>query len=346
MLTKQATETGQAALRTTAGGRTAVRSGSGTGWSTVGSGSCTASTSVRSAVRGWTTVGSRSCTSWGTVRGWTAVGSRSCTGWGTVGSRSCTSRSTTTSTGAAIRGGSGTSGSAVGGRSGTGWSTAVTTIATTTVTVATTIRWSTATRWSTAAIAAWRLDVRAASLIRVDRRAARLDDHGFTTRGSGTRRTAVGLSGTATSVVSVKQPSVSQAGHAHRGEHSTSHLDPSHRTQTPSLGKSRTWVVRTHGTQASVSRGIPGSCRSPPATRVAVQAAGCRRPVPVESTVERTSVSPSDIAVTEAPSQIVSRSQRVSCDRHTWWDWNYESAGKVRRLESLKPLFSKILTSF
>ena len=318
MLTKQATETGQAALRTTAGGRTAVRSGSGTGWSTVGSGSCTASTSVRSAVRGWTT----------------------------VGSRSCTSRSTTTSTGAAIRGGSGTSGSAVGGRSGTGWSTAVTTIATTTVTVATTIRWSTATRWSTAAIAAWRLDVRAASLIRVDRRAARLDDHGFTTRGSGTRRTAVGLSGTATSVVSVKQPSVSQAGHAHRGEHSTSHLDPSPSTQTPSLGKSRTWVVRTHGTQASVSRGIPGSCRSPPATRVAVQAAGCRRPVPVESTVERTSVSPSDIAVTEAPSQIVSRSQRVSCDRHTWWDWNYESAGKVRRLESLKPLFSKILTSF
>ena len=72
-------------------------------------------------------------------------------------------------------------------------------------------------------------------MIRVNRRATRLDDHGFATCRSA-RRGAAGLRGAAAPLMAKQQPGIRQAGHAHRGEHSTSHLDPSHRTKSPSLG--------------------------------------------------------------------------------------------------------------
>ena len=157
-------------------------------------------------------------------------------------------------------------------------------------------------------------------MIRVDRRAARLDDHGFATRRSSTGGAAVRFCGPATSFVSMKQPGVSQAGHAHRGEHSTSHLDPSHRTQTPSLGKSRTWVVQTHGTQAI---GQPRNSRQLlfAACDARRSSSGCcRYPVPVATTVKRTSVHRQFQPVTsqspQPPSRIVLRSQWVPCDSY------------------------------
>ena len=126
--------------------------------------------------------------------------------------------------------------------------------------------------WSTAAIAAGRLDVGAASLIRVNRRAARLDDHGFATHGrTGCR--AAGFRSTAQPPVARKKPGFRQASHTHCREHSTSHLDPSHRAKYPFLGNLELGSSRPMERRQSVSRGIPGSCCSPPATRVAVQAA-------------------------------------------------------------------------
>ena len=230
-----AEESPEAALRTTAArGRAAVRDGgSGTSWGTGGSGSCTSWSTAGTTVSG----GSRT----GRSTGRTAVGSRSCTSWGT------------TSTGSAIGGRS-----TVGGGSRTGRSTS-------------TIRRRTATSRSRAAIAAWRLDVRAAALIRVDRRATRLDDHGFTTCRSA-RRGAAGLRGAAAPLMAMQQPGVRQAGHAHRGEHSTSHLDPSHRAKSPSLGNLEPGSSRPMERRCWSAEEFQAALM-PPATRVAVQAA-------------------------------------------------------------------------
>lgn len=147
------------------------------------------------------------------------MGGGSSTGWSRGRTAVC-SRSGTGRTGG---------GCTVGSGSCTSWGTAIRT------TVTASVGRSTAAGRSAAAVAAWRLDVRAAALIRVNRRAARLDDYGFTASRCA-RRGAVGLRGTTAPRQTTQQPGVRQAGHAHRSEHGTSHLDPSHRTKSPSLG--------------------------------------------------------------------------------------------------------------
>jgi hypothetical protein len=76
----------------------------------------------------------------------------------------------------------------------------------------------------------------------------------------------------------MEQTCFGQTGHAHGGEHSTTELDPSHRTTSPSLGNLKTNESSlTHSSIGLVSRGTPGSVLhflgegSLPATRVAVR---------------------------------------------------------------------------
>ena len=213
MLAEETVKSAEAALRTTAARRRAAVRGSG---SSTGRGTGRG-TRVVAVLTEETTKSAKAVLGTTAARVRAAVGGgRSGTGRGTGGSRSCTSR--------------GRSWSTVGSRSCTGWGAT-----TVTTTITATICWRTATGRRTAIIAARRLDVRATTLIRVDRRATRLDDHGFTTR-RGTRRVAAGLRGTTAPRKTMQKPGIRQAGHAHRGEHSTSHLDPSHRAKSPSLG--------------------------------------------------------------------------------------------------------------
>lgn len=129
-----------------------------------------------------------------------------------------------------------------------------------------------------ARITAWWLDVRQFSLIRVNAGTTWSDDHWLAAgwlAGSGTattlRSTAAGSQTT--------ESSVSQVGNAHGGEHSTTELDPSHRTTSPSLGNLKTNESSLTHSRSSRQALEPqavhqsfGFCE-PPATRVAVRPA-------------------------------------------------------------------------
>ena len=125
-------------------------------------------------------------------------------------------------------------------------------------------------------------------MIRVNRRATRLDDHGFATCRSA-RRGAAGLRGAAAPRMTTQQPGVRQAGHAHRGEHSTSHLDPSHRTKSPSLGNLEPGSSRPMERRCwSAEEFQAAFCAAHDARR---SSSGCyQHLVPVNTTVKRTSV--------------------------------------------------------
>jgi hypothetical protein len=88
-------------------------------------------------------------------------------------------------------------------------------------------------------IAARWLDIRNASLIRVNRRTARSNDYGFTTSWLRGCSITAALRGSRASSETTES-SVSQVCHAHGGEYSTTELDPSHRTTSPSLGNLKT----------------------------------------------------------------------------------------------------------
>ena len=131
----------------------------------------------------------------------------------------------------------------------------------------------------TAAIAAWWLDIRASSLIRVNRWTARSNDYGFTTGWLAGCSATAALCRTTRTSGRTANPCVSQIGHAHGGEHSTTELDPSHRTTSPSLGNLKTDESsltherpRWEATEPQAALSLPSSGCIPPATRVAVRA--------------------------------------------------------------------------
>ena len=126
-------------------------------------------------------------------------------------------------------------------------------------------------------IAAGWLDIGNASLIRVNRRTARSNDYGFTTSWLRGCSVTAALRGSRASSKATES-SVSQVCHAHSGEYSTTELDPSHRTTSPSLGNLKTnessltrsrssWLTeQTSGVVAISERDSASS----PATPVAV----------------------------------------------------------------------------
>ena len=84
----------------------------------------------------------------------------------------------------------------------------------------------------------------------MNRWTARSNDYGFTTGWLRRRCTTTTLRGTAGSGETA-ETSVSQVSHAHGGEHSTTELDPSHKTTSPSLG-----ILKTN--ESSLTHFRPG----------------------------------------------------------------------------------------